>query len=46
MQPAYGALCVPPGHVVVVIVKVPPGDVRVTFAVAVAEPELLIAVSV
>jgi hypothetical protein len=46
VQPAYAACCVPPGHEVVVIFKVPPDAVTVTFAVEVAEPAALVAVSV
>ena len=46
MQPAYVALCVPPGHEVVVIANGLPGAVTVTFAVDVVEPEALVAVRV
>ena len=46
VQPAYAAPCVPPGHVVVVIANGPPVDVTVTFAVAVVEPAVFVAVSV
>ena len=46
MQPAYAAPCIPPGHEVVVIANVPPDAVMVTIAVDVAEPEVLVAVSV
>jgi uncharacterized protein with GYD domain len=46
VQPAYAASCVPPGHDVVVIFNGPPDAATVTFAVAVAGPEALVAVSV
>ena len=46
VQPAYAAPCVPPGHVVVVIESGPPAAVTVTFAVAVAEPAVFVAVRV
>ena len=46
VQPAYAAPCVPPGHEVVVIANGPPDAVTVTFAVDVAEPAALVAVSV
>ena len=46
VQPEYTWPCVPPGHEVVVIDKGPPAAVIVTSAVAVAEPEELVAVSV
>ena len=46
MHPAYAVPCVPPGHEAVVIVKAPPGAVRVTIAVDVVEPEALLAVRV
>ena len=46
MQPAYAEPCVPPGHEVVVIASGPPDAATVTFAVAVLEPDALVAVSV
>jgi hypothetical protein len=46
VQPAYAVPCVPPGHEVVAIVNGPPDAVRVTFAVDVAEPAVLVAVNV
>ncbi len=46
MQPAYAEPWVPPGHEVVVIANGPPDAVTVTCAVAVVEPEELVAVSV
>ena len=46
VQPAYGAPCVPPGQEVVFMVNAPPDVVTVTFAIAVFEPEALVAVRV
>jgi hypothetical protein len=46
VQPAYAALCVPPGHEIVVIDNGPPDAATVTFAVAVVEPEALVAARV
>jgi hypothetical protein len=46
VQPGYAALCVPPGHEVVMIAKGPPEAATVTCAVDVVEPVLLVAVSV
>lgn len=46
VQPAYADPCVPPGHDVVVICNGPPAAAMLTVAVAVAEPEVLVAVSV
>jgi len=46
VQPAYALPCVPPGHEVVAIANGPPAAVTVTFAVAVVEPDALVAVSV
>jgi hypothetical protein len=46
VQPAYPALCVPPGHEVVIIANEPPDAVTVTLAVEVVNPEALVAVSV
>jgi hypothetical protein len=47
VQPAYAALCVPPGHEMVVIDSAPPDDVvTVTFAVDVTDPVELVAVRV
>jgi len=46
VQPVYAAPCVPPGHAVVVIAKGPPDAVTVTFAVALVEPAVLVAVNV
>jgi hypothetical protein len=45
VQPAYAVFCVPPGQLVVVILKGPAADVRVTFAEAVTDPAALVAVS-
>jgi hypothetical protein len=46
VQPAYTAPCIPPGHEVVVIANGPPDAATVTFAVEVAVPTALVAVSV
>jgi len=46
VQPAYAAPWVPPGHEVVTIANAPLPAVTVTFAVDVAEPDALVAVSV
>lgn len=47
VHPAYALFCVPPGQEVVVIFSGPPeAAVTVTAAVAVAEPAVLVAVSV
>jgi len=46
VQTAYAEPWVPPGHEVVVIANGPPDAVTVTFAVAVADPTGLVAVSV
>jgi hypothetical protein len=46
VQPAYALPCVPPGHDVVSIVRVPPDAVTETFAVAVVDPEPFVAVRV
>jgi hypothetical protein len=46
VQPVYAAPCVPPGHELVVIASEPPGAINATFAVDVADPDALVAVSV
>ena len=46
VQPSYSVPCVPPGQAVVVIARGPPDALTVTFAVAVVEPAVLVAVSV
>jgi hypothetical protein len=46
VQPGYAALCVPLGHEVVMIANAPPDAATVTSAVDMAEPEVLVAVSV
>ena len=46
VQPAYAAPCVPAGHEMVVIASGLPDVVTVIFAVDVAEPVALVAVSV
>ena len=46
VQPPYAAPCVPPGHEVVSMVNGPPAVVMLTCAVAVDEPEALVAVNV
>ena len=46
VQPEYAAPCDPLGHEVVMIANVPPDAATVTCAVAVVEPEVLVAVSV
>jgi hypothetical protein len=46
VQPAYAAPWIPLGHEAVVIANGPPDAVTVTFAVDVAEPDALVAVSV
>jgi hypothetical protein len=46
VQPAYTAPCVPLGQDEVVIAKAPPADAMLTVAVAVDEPDALVAFSV